>query len=318
MIKGFTLVEVLISLFILSLVAVTGITSLSYSTKTVSSLSDDFYRTTLAENVIIRSYFDESYLTNNLLSQREDFMGYPYVWNRKISVDPNQRSLNIEVEVISQATEKSTKLEVLKQSMNNLKGYTLVEVLIVMTLFSVISLLSLSFLNTSVSSSIGISSKSKLLNELSLLSELLKDDLFHVAKQYPRADELNQFPTFFKLDNDFREGEPILELVRNSASDGIEDQGAINKIHYKVKDNVLYRNYSSYLNSAYQERPFALVSEIEDIEIKALYDKNEYLIWPPFNEADIEIYPTLLEVNIIFNEGNFKKIFFISGDDVVG
>ena len=202
--------------------------------------------------------------------------------------------------------------------MSNLKGYTLVEVLIVMTLFSVISLLSLSFLNTSVSSSIGISSKSKLLNELSLLSELLKDDLFHVAKQYPRADELNQFPTFFKLDNDFREGEPILELVRNSASDGIEDQGAINKIHYKVKDNVLYRNYSSYLNSAYQERPFALVSEIEDIEIKALYDKNEYLIWPPFNEADIEIYPTLLEVNIIFNEGNFKKIFFISGDDVVG
>ena len=202
--------------------------------------------------------------------------------------------------------------------MINLKGYTLVEVLIVMTLFSVISLLSLSFLNTSVSSSIGISSKSKLLNELSLLSELLKDDLFHVAKQYPRADELNQFPTFFKLDNDFREGEPILELVRNSASDGIEDQGAINKIYYKVKDNVLYRNYSNYLNSAYQERPFALVSEIEDIEIKALYDKNEYLIWPPFNEADIEIYPTLLEVNIIFNEGNFKKIFFISGDDVVG
>ena len=114
MIKGFTLVEVLISLFILSLVAVTGITSLSYSTKTVSSLSDDFYRTTLAENVIIRSYFDESYLTNNILSQREDFMGYPYVWNRKISVDPNQRSLNIEVEVISQATEKSTKLEVYK------------------------------------------------------------------------------------------------------------------------------------------------------------------------------------------------------------
>jgi len=202
--------------------------------------------------------------------------------------------------------------------MINLKGYTLVEVLIVMTLFSVISLISLSFLNTSVSSSIGISSKSKLLNELSLLSELLKDDLFHVAKQYPRADELNQFPTFFKLDNDFREGEPILELVRNSASDGIEDQGAINKIYYKVKDNVLYRNYSNYLNSAYQERPFALVSEIEDIEIKALYDKNEYLIWPPFNEADIEIYPTLLEVNIIFNEGNFKKIFFISGDDVVG
>ena len=75
MIKGFTLVEVLISLFILSLVAVTGITSLSYSTKTVSSLSDDFYRTTLAENVIIRSYFDESYLTNNLFDYKKILLG---------------------------------------------------------------------------------------------------------------------------------------------------------------------------------------------------------------------------------------------------
>ena len=69
--------------------------------------------------------------------------------------------------------------------MNNLKGYTLVEVLIVMSLFSLISLLSLTFLNTSVSSSIGISSKSKLLNELAVFSELLEDDLFHVAKQFP-------------------------------------------------------------------------------------------------------------------------------------
>ena len=83
--------------------------------------------------------------------------------------------------------------------MNNLKGYTLVEVLIVMSLFSLISLLSLTFLNTSVSSSIGISSKSKLLNELAVFSELLEDDLFHVAKQFPRPSQIDQFPSFFKL-----------------------------------------------------------------------------------------------------------------------
>ena len=112
--KGFTLVEVLVSLFILSLVAVTGITSLSYSTKAISSLSDDFYRGTLAENIILRSYFDENYLTNNLLTQREEFMGYPYIWNRKITIDPKQNSLNIEVEVISEETDKSTKLEIYK------------------------------------------------------------------------------------------------------------------------------------------------------------------------------------------------------------
>ena len=202
--------------------------------------------------------------------------------------------------------------------MTNLKGYTLVEVLIVMSLFSLISLLSLSFLNTSVSSSIGITSKSKLLNQLSIFSEVLEDDLFHVAKQFPRSDETNQFPSFFKLNNNFQEGEAILEFVRSSSSDGIDELGAINKVMYKVEDNILYRNFSPYLNAPYEKQALALISDLEELEIKVLFDRNEYLTWPPFNEADLKIYPTLMEINIKFSDGNFEKILFISGDDFVG
>ena len=202
--------------------------------------------------------------------------------------------------------------------MTNLKGYTLVEVLIVMSLFSLISLLSLSFLNTSVSTSIGITSKSKLLNQLSVFSEVLKDDLFHVAKQFPRSDETNQFPSFFKLNNNFQEGEAILEFVRSSSSDGIDELGAINKVMYKVEDNILYRNFSPYLNAPYEKQALALISDLEELEIKVLFDRNEYLTWPPFNEADLKIYPTLMEINIKFSDGNFEKILFISGDDFVG
>ncbi|MFL2733392.1 MAG: type II secretion system protein GspJ [Gammaproteobacteria bacterium] len=202
--------------------------------------------------------------------------------------------------------------------MTNLKGYTLVEVLIVMSLFSLISLLSLSFLNTSVSSSIGITSKSKLLNQLSVFSEVLEDDLFHVAKQFPRSDETNQFPSFFKLNNNFQEGEAILEFVRSSSSDGIDELGAINKVMYKVEDNILYRNFSPYLNAPYEKQALALISDLEELEIKVLFDRNEYLTWPPFNEADLKIYPTLMEIYIKFSDGNFEKILFISGDDFVG
>jgi type II secretion system protein J len=202
--------------------------------------------------------------------------------------------------------------------MTNLKGYTLVEVLIVMSLFSLISLLSLSFLNTSVSSSIGITSKSKLLNQLSVFSEVLEDDLFHVAKQFPRSDETNQFPSFFKLNNNFQEGEAILEFVRSSSSDGVDELGAINKVMYKVEDNILYRNFSPYLNAPYEKQALAIISDLEELEIKVLFDRNEYLTWPPFNEADLKIYPTLMEINIKFSDGNFEKILFISGDDFVG
>ena len=187
-----------------------------------------------------------------------------------------------------------------------------------MSLFSLISLLSLSFLNTSVSSSIGITSKSKLLNQLSVFSEVLEDDLFHVAKQFPRSDETNQFPSFFKLNNNFQEGEAILEFVRSSSSDGIDELGAINKVMYKVEDNILYRNFSPYLNAPYEKQALALISDLEELEIKVLFDRNEYLTWPPFNEADLKIYPTLMEINIKFSDGNFEKILLISGDDFVG
>ena len=50
---------------------------------------------------------------------------------------------------------------------------------------------------------------------------------------------------------------------------------------------LFYRNFSIFLNSSYETNAFALISEIEDLEIKVLYEKNEYLTWPPFNEADL-------------------------------
>ena len=87
---------------------------------------------------------------------------------------------------------------------------------------------------------------------------------------------------------------------------------------YKVDNNVLYRNFSNHLNASLEEKPLALISEFEEIEIKVLYEKDEYLSWPPFNESDLNIYPTLMEINIKFSEGDFKKILFISGDDIVG
>jgi glutathionyl-hydroquinone reductase len=106
--------------------------------------------------------------------------------------------------------------------------------------------------------------------------------------------------------------------VRSSSSDGVDELGAINKVMYKVEDNILYRNFSPYLNAPYEKQALAIISDLEELEIKVLFDRNEYLTWPPFNEADLKIYPTLMEINIKFSDGNFEKILFISGDDFVG
>ena len=80
--KGFTLVEVLVSLLILSIVAAAGLSSISFSTKNFITLRDNFYSSTIAENILLLSYYDDNFLTNNISSQKEVMMGNSFTWKR--------------------------------------------------------------------------------------------------------------------------------------------------------------------------------------------------------------------------------------------
>ena len=69
--KGFTLVEVLVSLLILSIVAAAGLSSISFSTNSYLKLKDDFYSSTIAENVLLLSFYAVSYTHLTLPTNRE-------------------------------------------------------------------------------------------------------------------------------------------------------------------------------------------------------------------------------------------------------
>ena len=55
--KGFTLIEVLVSLLILSMVATAGLSSISFSTQSYLTLKENFYTSTIAENVLLLSFY---------------------------------------------------------------------------------------------------------------------------------------------------------------------------------------------------------------------------------------------------------------------
>ena len=112
--KGFTLIEVLVSLLILSMVAAAGLSSISFSTKSFLTLKDNFYNSTIAENVLLLSYYDDNFLTNNITSQQEVLMGSSYIWKRDINIDKSQNSLSISVEVNSELQSNPYKLEIFK------------------------------------------------------------------------------------------------------------------------------------------------------------------------------------------------------------
>ena len=112
--KGFTLIEVLVSLLILSMVATAGLSSISFSTQSYLTLKENFYTSTIAENVLLLSFYDDNFLTNNVTSQQEILMGSFYIWKRDININKSQNSLSISVEVNSELQVNPYKLEIFK------------------------------------------------------------------------------------------------------------------------------------------------------------------------------------------------------------
>ena len=112
--KGFTLIEVLVSLLILSILAAAGLSSISFSTQNFIVLKDNFYNSTIAENILLLSYYDDNFLTNNITSQQEVLMGGTYIWKREIKIDKPKNAMSISVEVASELQSKPYKLEIFK------------------------------------------------------------------------------------------------------------------------------------------------------------------------------------------------------------
>ena len=112
--KGFTLIEVLVSLLILSMVATAGLSSISFSTQSYLTLKENFYTSTIAENVLLLSFYDDNFLTNNVTSRQEVLMGSFYIWKRDININKSQNSLSISVEVNSELQVNPYKLEIFK------------------------------------------------------------------------------------------------------------------------------------------------------------------------------------------------------------
>ena len=95
-------------------VAAAGLSSISFSTNSYLKLKDDFYSSTIAENILLLSFYDNNFLTNNISTQSEIMMGNSYIWRRNININRSQNSLSISVEVASETESNPYKLEIFK------------------------------------------------------------------------------------------------------------------------------------------------------------------------------------------------------------
>ena len=194
--------------------------------------------------------------------------------------------------------------------MNMEKGYSLIEMLVVLMIFSIVALLSLSFISSSVTSYFSLNSKTIQLKNLIILSDIIKKDLIHTVNIFPRNDLGVKEKFFFKINNERIQDNRILEFVSYSSSDGLNETGVLNKVKYELKDGNLYRFSSNNLNAPYSKTPLLLLSNIKDIKLEVFYNQSYLTYWPVNNPKD-EL-PQLLNLKFYFEDLFFNKVFVIS------
>ena len=188
--------------------------------------------------------------------------------------------------------------------MKMIKGYSLIEMLIVLLIFSFLALISLSFLSSSTNSFFQVNSKTEDLKELIIASEIIKDDLIHLSDRPIRNEYGIQKRSFLLAVNLVQEGS-VLEFVRYSSSDGAGQIGSLQKIKYVLEDGTLNRYTSTFLNSPYSNKALKLISDISELKIN---DPLTNSISP----YEFDYIPRLLNFNIKIKEGFFNKIFIVS------
>ncbi len=190
--------------------------------------------------------------------------------------------------------------------MNLNKGYSLIEILVVLSIFSLMSLLILSFTNISVNSSLLVSEETNKLRRLINTSEIIKDDLIHSINKPLKNTNTNYRSSFF-AQNDWLEGEPFLEFTRHSESEGVQETGVYQRIKYVLEDGRIERYSTDSLLSEYNTSPITLLVEVDSVKVIAFKERN-YNFWPIDESLNL---PKFLEITLQFKDDVFQKIFLV-------
>ncbi len=184
------------------------------------------------------------------------------------------------------------------------KGYSLIEILVVLLIFSSIAIISASFLSSAANSFFQVNSKTDELRELIIATEIIKEDLIHIVNKSTR-NEFGIKKKSFYLSNELKQSGKIIEFVRFSSSDGIEGLGSLHKVKYILENGVLKRYSSNFLNSPYLNDHITLIQNVSEVKIN-----NPLVFSRPAN--NLNILPKILNFKIKIKEVFFNKVFVVS------
>jgi len=189
-------------------------------------------------------------------------------------------------------------------------GFTLLEILVAASIFSIMSVLALTGIKSVIDSQEQINQVASEIQLLQSTLHYLEQDLQFASNRAVR-DEYGDEQAAIKAGNTGLQG---LSLTRGGIRNpqGLKRSNLV-RVRYWLNENTLMRSRYKSLdrgpeNGVIERR---LLDQLDEFELRFLNKKNQWLtFWPPVEQADNEpVFPRAIEVTLTHNKmGKIKRL----------
>jgi general secretion pathway protein J len=193
------------------------------------------------------------------------------------------------------------------------KAFTLIEVLVAMAIFAILSALAYGTLNQTLLSAEILGDRMDRLQALQRTMRMLTDDL-HQLSPRPIRDELGQ-NYVAALDTGFQSGFAI-ELTRSGWNNPmVLPRSTLQRAAYRIEEDELVRYHWTVLDRTLSNEPVAIVllDGVESIQFRFFLDGDDAIDqWPPVTQSgpgNVRLRPRAVEIILrLVDEGELTRL----------
>mgnify|MGYP002700345181 FL=1 len=199
------------------------------------------------------------------------------------------------------------------QQPNN-KGFTLLEVLIAIAIFSVISLSSFTIFDSVLKGDESSQTRSKRQNELQRAFLIIERDLTQIARRSARLNGEAPQTRFLQTVTDVIDGEQALAFVRHGWTNPglLLPRSDMQAVAYQLSEETLQRLHFNFVDAVVGEEPKIrpLITDVISVKFEYYDGKKWQEIW------EAEALPLAIAIEIETNDyGLIRRQFLVPGID---